>query len=158
MPRKRKPYKIRYGILEANQLSDSVLVVGNPNYGTPIASYGSRPVKPESTTYWKLEHQNNFYTKLEASLLKEGIKNPIFCQSIKEGTFCRYGSSRLWIAKKNGLKIPCIIADYVNRWDELPELKTEKEILAKYNNAPSTIVITPDDIRIEGCSHHHLSS
>ena len=158
MPRKRKPYKIRYGILEANQLSDKVLVVGNPHYGTPVGIYGSRPVKPEASAYWRLEYQNNFYTKLEESVLKEGIRNPVFCQSIEEGTFCRYGASRLWMAQKNGLKIPCIIADYVNRWDELPELKTKNAVLAKYKDAPSTIVLTADEIRIEGCSQHHLNS
>ena len=158
MPSKKKPYKIRYGILEANQLSDQVLVVGNPHYGNPIGSYGSRPVAPELTIYRKLERENNFYTKLEASLLKDGIRNPVFCQSIEEGTFCRYGASRLWIAQKKGLKVPCIIADYVDRWDKLTELKTAKAILAKYKDAPSTIVLTADEIRIEGCSHHHLNS
>ena len=158
MPRKRKPYKIRYGILDSSQLSDRVLVVGNPHYGTPVGGHGSRPVAPDSTLYWKLERQNNFFTQLEASILSEGIKNPIFCQSIKEGTFCRYGSTRLWVAQKKGLKVPCIIADYVDRWGDLTELKTEKSILAKYHDKPSTVVVTPTDMRIEGCSHNHLSN
>ena len=158
MPRKRKPYIIRYGILDSSQLSDSVLVVGNPNYGAPIGGHGSRPVTPDSTLYWKLEHQSKFFTKLEESILKEGIRNPIFCQSIEEGTFCRYGATRLWVAKKKGLEIPCIIADYVNRWDELKELKTQAAVLSKYHEKPATIVINPTEMRIEGCNHYHLNS
>ena len=117
MPRKDKPYTIRYGILDANQLSSTVLVRGNPGYGEQIGEDGSRPVPPDISTYRKLEAETGFYTRLEGSILSNGVRNPIFCESIDEGTFVIYGASRLWIAQKNNLTITCVNAAYVDRSD-----------------------------------------
>jgi hypothetical protein len=152
-----KPYKIRYGILEANQLSQSAVVL-NPAYGEPInALYGSKPVGPDITTYKEQEQKNQFFTKLEKSIEREGIRNPIFCLSIEQGTFCRYGTTRLWVAQKRKLKIPCIIADYVERWTDLEELHTKDDILCKYIDKPELIQINQVDMRIDACPHYHLS-
>lgn len=157
MPRKRKPYTIRYGILDPSQISDSVLVFGNPGYGTRIGDHGSRPVGPDTTTYRQLQQKNQFFTKLVESIKKEGIRNPIFCQSMKEGTFSRYGTTRLWVAKKYKLKVPCVIADYTDRWDELQKLSSKAQILSKYMDKPEILEINQDSMRIDACPHHHLS-
>lgn len=152
--------KVRYGVLPSGSISDLVLV-GNQHYGKQqIAGMGTRPVKPPIDWIKKLEHRNQFYTKLEESILKEGFRNPIFCNSIAEGTFSRVGTSRLWIAKKHKLDIPCVIADYVDRWTELEELKTEEEIRAKFQDQPMNINLKEPNkighVWIGGLPHYHL--
>ena len=121
---------------------------------------GTRPVKPPQSWVGKLEHKNQFYTKLEESILKEGFRNPIFCNSIEQGTFSRVGTSRLWIAKKHKLDVPCIIADYVDRWTDLEELKTEQDIRGKFQDQPHIIDLTSPNkighVWIGGLPHYHL--
>lgn len=121
---------------------------------------GTRPVKPPVAWVSKLEHRNEFYTKLEESILKEGFRNPIFCNSLAEGTFSRVGTSRLWIAKKHRLDVPCIIADYVGRWANLEELKTEQDIRAKFKDQPHIVDLTSPNkighVWIGGLPHYHL--
>jgi hypothetical protein len=152
--------KIRFGTLPASELSDKVLVE-NPAYGNRIGKWGSRPVKPEGSMFTKEEMRRGFYTKLEASILEEGFRNPIFCNAIKEGTFSRVGTSRLWIAKKHGLDIPCIIADYVNRYPDFEELKTEEEIRSKFKDQPNKVELNIETkvghVWISGLPHYHLN-
>ncbi len=152
--------QIRFGILPASTISDRVLV-GNPAYGRPIGKWGSRPVTPERSWLNKLENRNGFYTKLEASILEEGFRNPIFCNAIEQGFFCRVGTSRLWIAKKHGLDIPCVIADYVSRFENLELLETEKEIRAKFKEQPDVVDLDNETkvghVWIGGLPHYHLN-
>lgn len=151
-----RPYKIRYGILEASELSKSAIVL-NPGYGVRINDkYGSKPVGPDPVTRQQLQQKNQFYTRLEDSIESEGVRNPIFCYSIKEGTFCRYGTTRLWIAQKRNIQLPCIIADYVDRWTGLEELFTEEDILDKYPDKPGLIQLDWASMRIDKCPHIHL--
>ena len=128
----------------------------NPHYGNNIGKYSSRSVKPDAKHYMDLESKDGFYSKLEASLLSEGFRNPIFCNSIAEGTFCRYGTSRLWIAKKHNLDVPCIIADHVDRWSDLELLEDIEGIESKFKDIPSVIELGEEEMRIDGCSHSHL--
>lgn len=140
-------YTIRYGDIPSSQISDRVIVY-NPNYGTPIGPYGSRPVKPDGE---KMRRLRDFYEKLEESVLEEGFRNPIFCNSIDEGTFCKYGTSRLWIAKKHRLAIPAVIADYDGRWGDLEELFSEADIRAKYVDQPQICQVEGNWMRIDAC-------
>jgi len=150
---------IRFGVIEPRLISDWVLVT-NKHYGHGIGGFGSRPVKPPMDWIRKQEDRHQFYSKLEESILKEGIRNPIFCNSISEGTFSRVGTSRLWIAKKHKIHVPVIIADYVDRWTDLEELKTEQDIRAKFQDQPYKIDLTNPTkvghVWIGGLPHHHL--
>jgi len=148
-------YRIYYGILDGGQIAD-IALVKNVNYGERIGDHGSRSIVPDITSQRKLEERYGFYSKLGASIDKEGIRNPIFCQSIEEGTFAKYGLSRLWIAKQKDIKIPCIIADYVDRWTELEELFTAEDIKAKYIDIPYDIELSETFMRIAGCEQMHL--
>lgn len=151
--------KIRFGVLPASSVSDVVLV-GNPAYGNPIGKWGSRPVKPEGSWFTKQEMKSGFYTKLEESILKDGMRNPIFCNSIEEGFFSRVGTSRLWIAKKHNLDVPCIIADYTGRFDDLELLETEQDIRAKFKDQPLVVDLEGETkvghVWIGGLPHYHL--
>ena len=148
-------YRIFYGILEYNDIEGSALV-DNKEYGQRIGKYGSRPVEPDITSRHKLEQKYGFYSKLETSIDEEGIRNPIFCQSIEEGTFGKYGLSRLWIARRKRIPIPCIIADYVERWSDLEELFTKDDIRAKYIDKPTIIDLEETFMKIAGCEQMHL--
>lgn len=148
----KKKYTIRYGIVSANLISDRV-IVKNPNYGEPIGKWGSRPVTPSAH---QMKREGQFYMKLEKSILKEGIRNPIFCNSFEEGTFCRYGVSRLWLAKKHKLDVPVIIADYVDRWEDLEILTDKDDILDRFKDRPSILEIGKDEMRFDGCPHTEL--
>ena len=147
-----RAYTIRYGVVPSSLISDRVLVA-NPAYGDPIGKWGSRPVTPGGH---KLRLLGDFYSKLEESILREGFRNPIFCNCYEEGTFSRYGTSRLWLAKKHNLDIPCVIADHVGTWVELEELNKKTEIEAKFKDIPEIIHLGWKDMRIDGCAHTHL--
>ena len=148
-------YSIRSGVVASGELSDRVLVY-NAEYGDLIGKFGSRPVTPDLSWFRKLEKKNGFFTKLEKSILDEGFRNPIYCTSITEGTFCIYGSSRLWIAQKNKLDIPVIISDYVGAWDSLEELKTIEDILKKFKDPPEILEFSKEEMFINGCPHSHI--
>jgi hypothetical protein len=119
---------------------------------------GTRDVKPPHTWVDKLNQKNGFYNKLEASVLAEGFRNPVFAISDGNSTQVRYGTSRLWMAKKHNLSIPVIIADYGNRWDDLEELFTEEDILSKFTDPPEVLSLTDTEMRIDQCPHSHLEN
>lgn len=106
----------------------------------------------------KLNKRNNFYIKLEASILEEGFRNPIlvnagFCQprkvcflstemqdDSKKILFCHSnGGSRLWIATKFDLTIPCIVSDFIDRFENEVEITSKEELCSYYKDAPRGI-------------------
>lgn len=132
------------------------MIVKNPAYGERIGEWGSRELKPPKCWYNKLEQEYQFYTKLRESMEREGVRNPIFCNSFDEGTFCRYGTSRLWLARGLDLDVPAVVADYVGRWDNLEELHTEEEIREKFIDQPEVVELGDMEMRIDSCPHTHL--
>jgi hypothetical protein len=155
--RAERAYTIRYGVMNPKDFEQRVLVWKNPAYGNPVGEHGTRALRPCAAHMRELEAKTGFYSKLETSLKEEGVRNPIFALSLPEGTFCRYGTSRLWIARKLGIKLPAIIADFDGRWDKLEELFTEEDVLSRYKDAPGLVEITPDSMRIDGCPQTHLN-
>ena len=147
-------YVIRYGVVPATLLSDKV-IVKNPAYGERIGDWGSRPLKPEASHYKMLQEKNQFYTKLEESIKRDGFRNPIFCNSYSHGTYCRYGTSRLWIARQHKMDIPVVIADYADNWTDLDELG-QSDVELKFKDIPAVIEFGADEMRIDGCNHTHL--
>ena len=147
-------YDIRYGVVSSSHISNDV-IVKNPQYGKPIGEWGSRPVCPSKSHYRNMEEKNQFYTRLEKSILAEGFRNPIFCNAYEHGTYCRYGTSRLWMAKKHGLDIPMIVADYCNEWLDLETLLPE-EVESKFTDKPAVIEFNDEEMRIDSCPHSHL--
>lgn len=91
----------------------------------------------------ELLRKNKFYTELEKSILEKGFINPIminagFCPPIDHRKLpnamkknpseilvcCKWGGSRLYIAQKHNLEIPCLVSDFIDRFDE-PNLTLE---------------------------------
>lgn len=121
------------------------------------------------------------YSKLESSIVKEGIRNPVVITCgypkkrmtkhlppellerpesellLLEGTT---GGSRLHIAQKLDLNIPCIVNDWTGRFKNEPEILTEEQARAYYTDQPESITIDPDNGLVEGFDDsrvaHHL--
>ena len=129
-------YQIRYETLESNLIANS------------ICPWPERVVAGNK--------KNDFFTKLEKSILVEGFRNPILVYAKRDKYHCAYGGSRLMVAHKHNLSVPCIVVDYVKAFMNSELLKDEDAIRSKYLDQPETIRILPDKVIILGCKHSHL--
>lgn len=106
-----------------------------------------------------------FFEKLEKSILEEGIRNPImvtsgFCpqfkryklkpflkeQKLEDMIICaRYGGSRLYIAQKHDLVIPCIVADFVDMFKgKGRNLNTKEDVENLYTPKLRSVVVNEE--------------
>lgn len=111
--------------------------------------------------------RDNFYTLLESSILKDGFRNPIlvcagWCPPKKHQKLpppmknnkskiliCdRHGGSRLYIAQKHNMEIPCIISDFCNQYKDYPLCKNQNDILAYFRDKPDRIVINVHGVHV----------
>jgi len=105
-----------------------------------------------------IKEQNNgeqFFIKLEKSVLESGIVNPIGIAAKKDKIYVTYGGSRLMIAQKHNLDVPCIIADFDNVFPEAKTIK-EEEIPSYYKNPPTHFQLRAAKLYIHGCENIHL--
>lgn len=102
--------------------------------------------------------QNGFFTKLEESILREGFRNPINVWVKEDGTLTTwyYGGSRLMIAKKHTLSVPCIVSDPINKFLNAKILNDVEEIRAMFKDRPKTVIFEKDGLNISGCIDSHL--
>lgn len=167
---KDRLYKLRYGMLDPNIIFNEI---GPFSGGKP--GWSEEAVKLREEKGLKhikfINEQTGFFDKLEESILKDGFRNPIlvsagWCAKIRDRaknvrlplemqndhskilTCPQNGGSRLYIAQKHNLKIPCIVSDYVDRFPELELLETRDDILEQYIDKPEKIVIEKDMFRI----------
>ena len=118
------------------------------------------------------------YSKLEESILKEGIRNPVVVtcgypkkRTIKhvppemlareestllllEGTT---GGSRLHIAQKYNMTIPCFINDWTGRFKHSQQITTEQQARAYYKDQPELVVVDPISGLLEGFDDSRVS-
>lgn len=121
------------------------------------------------------------YQRLEQSILKEGLRNPLVITCglprkrdlkhlppemlalppqdllLLEGTA---GGSRLWAAQKLGIKVPCIVNDWHGRFDDCPEIVSPEDARKYFKDQPALVKIDPKLGFIEGFDTkkvgHHL--
>lgn len=119
----------------------------------------------------KTIHQRNkrdkFYTLLEKSILQEGFRNPIlvcagWCPPKKykklpptmknnknKILICdRHGGSRLWIAQKHDLDIPCIISDFCGRFNDQALCENQNDVLKYFQDQPDRLVINAHGVHV----------
>lgn len=151
-----RDFKVYYAVLPSNEIT---------NICGPVSRSEFTNIKTKDNLGYidKLNRKNGFYIRLEASIRKNGIQNPILIQA----GFCnlrtiyvlhngeqedpskilvceRHGGSRLWIAQKYDMEIPCIISDFTGKYADDPRatlLKTKKQILSKFNPKPEIDLI-----------------
>jgi hypothetical protein len=160
---------IRYGILPSNIIFN----VFTPGFNRNIIGWSPEKIKERQNAgdnYIDMRNKHDgFFRKLEESILKNGIQNPILVSS----GFCRptlrdrlplewqddnnkiltndngNGGSRLLIAQKHQMNIPCIIMDHNNRFSELKELRDIEDIEKVYHDKPGTIkIVTKGEDRV----------
>lgn len=118
------------------------------------------------------------YSKLEESIIQEGIRNPVILTCgypkkrmlkhlppelrklpehellLLEGTT---GGSRLHIAQKLDLTIPCLVNDWTGRFDNETKISSEYQARVYYKDQPTTLEITPDSGLVESFEDNKVS-
>lgn len=128
-------YKIKYAIVPSNMIKNVM--------------------HPSPHRLKMMEKQLQFFSKLEKSILENGMRNPIVITAKKDNIENRYGGSRLMIAQKHNMDIPCIIADFDNVFPEA-KIITKEEIRNYFTDRPRRIQLYPAGLNILGCKHVHL--
>jgi len=162
-----QPCHIRYVELPARQIFGMVGRCGG-GYNSLWADWSTRGrVKRELIMKEYEEGLNKIcghYEKLEASILAEGIRNPVIVTCglpkrrttehlppemlkqpesellLLEGTT---GGSRLHIAQKHNMTIPCIVNDWTGRFKDAVEITSKDQARSYYKDQPETVVVDP---------------
>jgi len=118
--------------------------------------------------YFELfESTSDFYERLKASILKEGILNPIVVTAgpslnrpewIVPKDYGKYicesvGGSRLRVAQELGLSIPCIINDQIGVSGEL--LKDKGQVLSKFEDKSYCVQFGPP-VKVDPTRYVHM--
>lgn len=111
----------------------------------------------------RFKNNPKFYQEIEKSVLENGFFNPVIVvvqdKNQRKKYFmnnlpakirsldspvvvCIRGGSRLWVAQRNKLSIPCIICDYTNAYNEAEKLHSVDQINAKFKYPPENITLT----------------
>ncbi len=171
-----KEYALRYVLVD----SRSIINMCGPEYNYKPQDWSDKKeLRKRMEVGQKYIHLMNktigFYDRLEASILKDGFKNPILLTSgaprfrsmeeippvidvkIPEMLLCEIiGGSRLLIAQKHGFLIPAIVNDFTGMFPEGRLLKTEEDVAGCFENVPAEIIITNRGLRISPPLHTHL--
>ena len=154
-------YKIRYGIFPSRNIFN-LLAPGIKNKRTPYGDSEKERLRDEQRAesyIVRRDKMDGFYAKLEESVLRDGVRNPIATVAGKLRTergfdklppymqldptklwVCDFqGGSRLFMAQRHKLDVPVMIADFVNAFDQYEELTTDEQILSKFQDRPEQI-------------------
>jgi hypothetical protein len=105
------PYKVRYGMIPSKQIENKL-------------------ERPEE----EIESRFEFYEKLEKSIT-DGFRNPISVTAKNGELFCKmHGGSRLYIAQKLNIDIPCLIADFNNIYSDFETINSFEELYSKFKD------------------------
>lgn len=111
---------------------------------------------------------DNFYINLEKSVLENGFRNPILVtrgwapesakKRINQGFpdlryedtnfCCTFGGSRLWVANRNNLKVPCIVVDYTNSPLSTNRIDYVGDLYRLFTDMPGPIMFNDGFLRI----------
>lgn len=135
------PYRLVYTVLDHSEIF---------NY-----------LRPKPKQIEERNKKDNFYADLEESVIAEGIRNPLTIVSHSKSKRRRYfatlppevysdesivnicinGGSRLLMAERHDLKVPCIICDYER---VLPGkvITTMEHLYSLHRDKPSELILT----------------
>lgn len=103
-----------------------------------------------STQYMRIDKQLN-YIQFAIRIPPERIHN------IRTLITCeRLGGSRLYIAQKHGLKIPCIVNDFIGLLPEAQALNNQDEILGCFKDKPTSKILNQKGFLAGGLPHAHM--
>lgn len=130
------PYTVKYAVLPSNTIENTMC--------------------PSEELIKEQNEEEEFFIKLEKSILEGGVVNPIGVAAKKDKIYVTYGGSRLMIAQKHNLDIPCVIADFDNVFPKAKLIK-EEEIPSYYKNPPTHFQLRAAKLYIHGCENIHLT-
>lgn len=153
--------KIYYAILSSNIIQN----ICGPESAGPAGWDDNSIQKRKRMAQNYISKKQNFYNKLENSILEKGIRNPILVRhgwipesrkkylkpnTILSETFVcdSLGGSRLYIAQKHDLNIPCIITSWCDNLN-YQELKNEIEIKKQFKDQPEKVIINLQGVSIK---------
>lgn len=110
---------------------------GDDGYTTIV---GKRPLGPDTN---RQKAYASYFADFETDIRRNGYRNPALLWSLKDGTYCLYGNTRAWLAKKCGFHLPAIICDWEGRWSSLEELETVDQALSKFTDEPAFFAWEP---------------
>lgn len=157
-------YSVRYAILP----SRSIYNYCGPGYGKHYLSPKDREKEVEKHVVAR-NKRDGFFQKLEESILREGFRNPITVNSgyihptcwrnlpphitrcgLENFLVCvEWGGSRLYVAQKHNMEVPCLIVDYSGKFADEQRLRTVAEISNVYRDKPKRIRLEAKGICLE---------
>lgn len=129
------PYTVKYAILPSNSIENKMC--------------------PTEDMIKEQNEENEFFIQLEKSILEGGIVNPVGIVAKENEVYITYGGSRLMIAQKHNMDIPCIIADFDNVFPKAKVI-TEEEVASYFKNPPTHFQLRTVKLYIHGCEDIHL--
>lgn len=176
-----KQCQVRYVQLPARQIFGMVGRCGG-GYNTLWEDWSDEGRKKRQLIMEEYEQELNkicgHYSKLEQSILAEGIRNPVVVTCgypkkrmlkhlppemlalpesellLLEGTT---GGSRLHIAQKLNLTIPCLVNDWTGRFDKEIKIASPDQARVFYKDQPSSIEINSANELVEGFDDDRVS-
>lgn len=156
-------YQVRYVLLPARDIFGMVGRCGG-GYNTIWTDWTPRGRAKREIIMREFEEGLDaicgHYSRLERSILDEGIRNPVIvtCGYPKRRTMenlppemrvlppeklllleTNMGGSRLWICQKHNMVIPCIVNDWHGRFNDQPEITNESDARICYLDQPKTL-------------------
>jgi len=168
-------YNLRYGILPARKIYN----LASPELVIKPSEYSSNMNKKWVASVYinRFNEEIGFYEKLEKSIMKEGIRNPIMVTSgfprwrdiedvdleylktvhPSEWLFCEFlGGSRLYIAQKNNWLVPVVISDWTGKYSYFKQIHTREELATCFVDPPNYMYFTQRGLRTTPPRHIHL--
>lgn len=141
---------------------------GPPSAGCHYPDAEKRQIAEDHYVEQFDKKNDNFYANLEANVLVNGFRNPILvtrgwaAKSIKirvdkgfpnmdyaATTFCStFGGSRLWVASRNKMMIPCIVVDYTDSPLSTDRIDYVGDLYRLFEDMPGPIMFNDDSLRI----------
>lgn len=150
-------YKVRYVEIAAHKIFNEC---GPEAAGPPGEDDRNTKKRKKAAQKYidRLNNKNGFYEKLEKSIIDEGIRNPILVNAgyipsrklfklpveMKNDhnkiLVCHHlGGSRLWVAQKLDMIVPCLVSDYCDMFSMYPAL-SDDEIMLLFKDKPRAVV------------------
>lgn len=157
-------YKIKFVTLNSHDIYN----YAGPGYGVHYCSKEERARQAQNHVNAR-NKRDKFFERLESSILKDGFRNPLIIQAgnmppsvwrnmppyltnqgIENVLICmNWGGSRLWIAQKHNLKVPCVVLDFVDRFKDAIWLRTANEIKSVFTDKPTAIILKKDRLWLD---------
>jgi hypothetical protein len=173
-------WPFQYYLKPCNIDSKSIFNLRGPESFGPVGwDAATKKAKKQAAEEWIAKvntSSNNWFQKLENSILEEGFLNPIIVHAglvpkreigklpkkhwrDQSELFVCYslGGNRLYVAQKHNLDIPCLVCDYNNLVPGVNPLYTIPEVQACWTNPPIRMDFKPHGLVVWGVDQGNAS-